>query len=108
MSELILLTYSLLPKLSKGHIIPDQDLFTFLDAIDDAVMFSGTKLSEKEKVLMEVYKLKSKLSKLVWQCSSCGTIFIDKGGPYLASFKPSKEEDKAPILMSKKSFGGNV
>jgi len=82
----------------KGYIIPDQDWFNVLDAIDDAVEKSGPEPKEKEKALMAVRSLMIKVSKTAWQCHSCGLLYINKAGGQLDCFQPKNGDTSKEVL----------
>jgi hypothetical protein len=60
----------------KAHLISDQDWFDFLDAIDEVVEKSGPTNRDKENVLMCVRSLAAKLAKSIYQCTSCGRLYV--------------------------------
>ncbi len=86
---------------NKGHIIPDQDWLTLLDAIDQAVTFSGTTHGQKEGALMKVRKLAVHLSKTIWQCNDCGALYIEGDKNDLVSFTPHNQDNAVPVLSSR-------
>jgi hypothetical protein len=89
----------------KGHLVPDQDLFGLLDAIDRAIELSGPSPQEKETACMHVRHHVTQASKLVWQCASCGRLYIDGHNGELQIFQPSTSNTQRKVLASRLVHG---
>ena len=85
---------------NKGHIIPDKEWFSILDAIDDAIEKSGSTKKEKENACMEIRRIFNKLSKTAWQCSNCGSLYVDKTGHKLDWFQVGTEDTSKNIFKA--------
>lgn len=81
-----------------GHIIPGQDWYDVLDTIDDAIENSGPSPKEKEAALMEVRSFIGKASRSIWQCITCGSLYINNSSNELEHFKPSNNAGSKEIL----------
>lgn len=89
----------------KGHLISDQDWFDFLDAIDRAIEKSGPADKDKERAAMSIRRMAAHLTKLIYQCTCCGRLYVSNEEENLETFvKPEPFEGKS-ILAS--SLGGN-
>ena len=88
---------------NKGYIIADQDWFDFLDAIDIAIEKSGPTPLEKEKACMQIRNLTSKLSKPIYQCQKCGSLFVFNDNRELETYIKSESFEGNSVLTS--AFG---
>ncbi len=60
---------------NKGYLISDTQWFDFWDNIDNAIEKSGDSLKEKEEACMQLRK--QNIFKTLWECTSCGKLYID-------------------------------
>ena len=82
---------------SKAHVIPDQDFFRLLDAIDEAVEQSGPAPTEREAACMRVRRLVTEITRRAWQCRACGRLFVDRGRS-LQVFVPEGDDPEREIF----------
>lgn len=87
----------------KAHLVPDQDLYAILEAIDRAIELSGPSPQEKEEACMHVRRLLTRASKLSWQCAGCGRLYIDGHDDELQVFQPSANNGRRNALASRDS-----
>lgn len=85
----------------KGYIIPDQERFNLMDAIDNAIEKSGPSEKDKERACMRIRSLFNKVSKTAWQCSSCGALYIEDNQGGLECFQVNNAETSKTVLVSK-------
>lgn len=80
----------------KAHIIGDKDYFDFLDSIDEAI---ESKKKNRERLCMDVRSAVP--SKLAWECSTCGRLYLDDKHGNLVSYLP--ENGKANRIFDRPS-----
>lgn len=87
----------------KGHLIPDQEWFATYDAMDDEVIVPLAKgVIDKEKAFRLSRAVISRASRLMYQCSICGRLYIDdKRGSGLHCYVPSDDTTSKEILRSR-------
>ncbi|WP_234414155.1 hypothetical protein [Paenibacillus sp. CAA11] len=56
-------------------MIADQDLFDFLDAVDEAIEQSGQEPVDIEEAVMRIRNLAYELTQPFYQCVACGRLF---------------------------------
>ncbi|MFG5775759.1 hypothetical protein ACFIQF_01675 [Comamonas sp. J-3] len=89
---------------NKAHLTPDQGWFNVFDTIDSAIIdsiFSG-KLS-KDDAYMHARKIVQTPTRTMWQCGSCGRLFIDSQDGSLQCFSPEDPEKGKNILALRNS-----
>jgi hypothetical protein len=74
-----------------GHLIPDQDWFRLLDAIDAAIEGDHPTSKDKEAACMSVRYLIGDISRRIWQCSECGRLWINDLERKQQEFSPVTE-----------------
>ena len=82
----------------KAHLFPDQGYYNMVDAIDDVVidqLAEGT--IDRDTAYMRLRELVSG-GRLVWQCSSCGQLFVDDPTHTIRSFAPVDEPPAREVL----------
>ncbi|WP_054971722.1 hypothetical protein [Paenibacillus sp. A3] len=84
----------------KGHLISDQDWFDFLDAIDRAIEKSGPTDKDKERAAMSIRRLAVHLTKLIYQCTNCGRLYVTNEEEELETFQNLKPFEGKSILAS--------
>jgi hypothetical protein len=88
----------------KGHLIPDQEWFAAFDAIDDNIIDA---LASGRLAQSDAYRLAREIirraSRLMYQCRSCGRLFIDDTQRNLQSYVPATQETSHEILRSRPS-----
>jgi hypothetical protein len=86
----------------KGYLIPDQEWFAILDAIDadiiDALASGRLPRSDAYRLAREIIR---RASRLIYQCGVCGRLFIDDAERHLQSDVPATEETSREILRSR-------
>lgn len=88
---------------NKAHVVPDECYFDLLDFIDDAIEKSGPTAADKEAAAMRVRGKIHDFTKLMYQCSRCGRIYVDgppKSGT-LYRFDPANEAVPTQLLRKK-------
>jgi hypothetical protein len=88
---------------NKAHITPDQGWLDVFDTLDSAIIdsiFSG-KLS-KDDAYMHARKIVQTPARTMWQCGSCGRLFIDSQDGSQQCFSPENPEKGKSILALKK------
>src|SRR5947208_1727106 len=86
----------------KGHLIPDQEWFATYDAMDDEVivpLLDGK--IDKEKAFRLSRGVISRASRLMYQCSACGRLYIDDKQGVLHCYLPSDDTTSKEILRSR-------
>ncbi|MFE6078236.1 hypothetical protein ACFVQB_27650 [Paenibacillus sp. NPDC057886] len=86
----------------KGYVIADEDQFDFLEEIDRAIEESGPSPKEKEDALMKVRRLWGDLTRSVYQCPECGTVYFDNHKNELKGFTRGDENTDKTLLRSAK------
>ncbi len=86
---------------AKGHLIADEDYFSLLDAIDEAVESGGATAKEKEATCMKVRSLHSKTMRSAWQCDACARLYIDMPDGTLRCFVPSDPSTASGAFASR-------
>ena len=79
---------------NKAHILPDQDWFFVLDAIDAAIENTGPSPSDKTAACMAIRALITQKTRSAWQCTSCGALYLDDHKGQLQHFVAAKEYPK--------------
>jgi hypothetical protein len=77
-----------------GHLIPDQDWFRLLDAIDAAIEGHHPTAKDKEAACMGLRYLIGDISRRIWQCSECGRLWINDRERRRQEFAPTTEAGK--------------
>jgi hypothetical protein len=83
----------------KGYLISDQDFSDYQAAIDEAIEKSGPSEKEKESAIMAVRSLN--VFKIMYQCSGCGSIYINDSNENLHQYTPKNDLTSKKILQSK-------
>lgn len=86
----------------KGHLIPDQEWFAAYDAIDDEVIdpVAEGRLGKKAAYQM-ARRIISRSARLMWECRTCGRLFIDDRQGQLRCFVPEGGQADLEILRGK-------
>ena len=84
---------------NKAHLIPDQDWFPTYDAIDDEIIdpIADGRLG-KEAAYMLARQIISRSARLMWQCATCGRLYIDDIRGNLQCYVPEREQTDREIL----------
>lgn len=100
--ETILDSTDYLPQ--KGHLIPDQKWDKIFDAVDEEVIapLSAGKITIEE-AYMKSRHLIFEDSRLMWQCASCGRLYIDDLNRELQCYVPETDETSKQILRGRKA-----
>ena len=72
-----------------AHLLADQDYDAFSQILDDAIEKSGPSRSDKEKACMT---WRSFSMPMIWQCPSCGSVYIEDAERQRHRFVPSSSE----------------
>ena len=73
---------------TKAHVIADQEWFRVLDTIDAAIERTKSTARARELACHRVRRLLSEITRLAWQCSTCGRLFLDDANRSLREFVP--------------------
>jgi hypothetical protein len=76
----------------KAHVISDEDWFNLLEAIDDAVEKSGRSSADKERAAMGIRASLGTLSRMAWQCTKCGRVYIDDRSHVARELTPASND----------------
>lgn len=87
----------------KAHIIPDQEWFHVLDAIDQAIERSGPSDRDKEAAIHSVRSLLIRVSRSAWQCGACGRLYVDDQGRNLREFIPGPSDGPRELFRTRPS-----
>ena len=83
----------------KGHFIPDQKWLAAYDAIDEDVidpLLDGS--LEREAAYIKSRGIISGSSRLIYQCRSCGRLYVEDGNRQLHCYVPASSETAKEIL----------
>jgi hypothetical protein len=85
----------------KAHLIPDQKWFAIYDAIDDEVIdpVADGQLTKKA-AYHHARGIIGRNARLMWQCETCGRLYIDGLDGQLRCFIPEGEPVDRQILRS--------
>ncbi|MGR3636786.1 MAG: hypothetical protein ACU0BK_12810 [Shimia sp.] len=67
----------------KAYVIGDKNYFDFLDAVDEAI---EKKEEDREKLRNSVRRAET--SRLAWECSTCGKLYLDDAKGNLIAYRP--------------------
>ena len=70
----------------KGYLISDTQWFDFWDAIDGAIEQNYKPDKQKEVVCMQLRR--QNVFKSLWECTSCGKLYIEDNSGRLMSYTP--------------------
>jgi hypothetical protein len=77
---------------NKAHVLPDQGWGELLDAIDAAIEQSGPTAADKDSACRDIRTRLSKAMRLAWQCSACGSLYVDDARFQAWRFAPSSDD----------------
>jgi hypothetical protein len=83
----------------KAHLIPDQDYFGFLNGIDAVIDDVHAGRITPHDAYMAVRHAHA--SRLTWQCSKCGRLYVDDRQHKLNIYVPASTQDSKEILRSR-------
>ncbi len=86
---------------NKAHILPDQDWNDVLDAIDDAIEKSGPSARQKESACMAIRNLLVRTTRMTWQCTHCGALYVDDAQNEAWRFEPAPPGPGTELFRSK-------
>lgn len=88
---------------SKGHLIPDQDLYALWDEIDHLLDRVGAGELTAEEAYMPMRRSMS-LSRVIYECYRCGRIYFEgiNPGDEFQSFVPENKNSQG-LLRSRSS-----
>lgn len=75
---------------NKGYLISDTQWFDFWNDIDNAIEKSGESKKEKEEACMQLRN--QNIFKNLWECTSCGKLYIDDKNGNLISYTSDKND----------------
>lgn len=86
---------------NKAHVIPDQEWFAALDALDNVLIeqLAGHRITKAEASLL-VRQILVQHSRLVYECFSCGRLYIDDQQNKLHAYLPVQSAVAPHILRS--------
>jgi len=76
----------------KAHVVPDRLIEQVWDAADFAIEKSGPSPKEKEAACMKFRSVLGSSSRLAYQCSNCGRLFVYDSSRHLHTFVPASPE----------------
>jgi hypothetical protein len=84
---------------AKGHLIPDQALYSMWDGIDDKVIdpVASGQLTVNDAYMVS-RNIMSAPTRLMWQCFVCGRLYIDGRDGKLNCYVPDSDETDKQIL----------
>ena len=86
---------------ANGHLIRDQEWFNVYDGGDDEVVDSvAAGKMTAEDVYMKSRQIISPRSRLMWQCSTCGRLYVDDINGELQCYVPEGAETEKQFLRS--------
>jgi hypothetical protein len=88
---------------NKAHLIPDQRWNEMWDALEDQVLTAvarGT-LSPNDACFEAMRIALGAGMRLMWQCASCGRLYIDDRDGNLQCYVPSSAETNKQILRAR-------
>jgi len=86
----------------KGHFIPDQEWFATYDGMDNEVIVPLTEGAiDMEKAFHLSRRVISRASRLMYQCSECGRLYMDDNSGVLHCYVPSDDATSKEILRSR-------
>jgi hypothetical protein len=86
-----------------AHFIPDQDWFTVLDAIDDAIEQSGPSAAERKAACHQLRRLIGQVTRSAYQCTECGRLYVDDKQYKLCAFIPAGPDVPRELFRSRPS-----
>lgn len=90
---------------NKAHLTPDQGWCAMWDTLDNAFDGVATGLLSPDAASMRARQAFSDAgSRLMWQCTSCGSLYLDSRDGTLQRFAPSTPETDNTLL--RKSSAG--
>ncbi len=90
----------------KGHLIPDQEWFATWDALDDELidpLLDGRLDRGAARALAR--HLLNRSTRLLWQCSECGRLYLDDAEGRLHCYAPEDAGASLEILRSRPPLG---
>jgi hypothetical protein len=86
----------------KAHLIPDQEWFATYDAIDDEVIdpVADGRLGNDAAYHL-ARRIISRSARLMYQCGSCGRLYIDDLHGKLHCYRPESEQTSHEIFRSR-------
>ncbi|MEQ1753681.1 MAG: hypothetical protein ABL973_06075 [Micropepsaceae bacterium] len=76
---------------NKAHLISDQSLFPLFDAIDRVLMLECSSAVAREAACTKLRSLVTKSSRLAWECSNCGRLYLNQGQGNPREYLPGSE-----------------
>jgi len=89
-----------------AHLIPDQEWFPVLDAIDRIIDETKSGVLQGDVPYMQLRKLLGAASKPVYQCGRCGRIFIFERQDPAHIYWPESDGTSKQILRGKRKEEG--
>lgn len=75
---------------NKGYLISDTQWFDFWNDIDNAIEKSEESNKENEEACMQLRK--QIVFKTLWECKSCGKLYIEEKNGNLVSYTPDTKK----------------
>jgi hypothetical protein len=73
----------------KAHVVPDQLWNGIFEAIDNLLEQRCATALQREAACTKIRSLVGNATRLAWQCSGCGRLYVDDAGYALQSFVPA-------------------
>jgi hypothetical protein len=61
----------------KAHFVPDRKWFPLFDDIDGVLLHECASPEAREAACTKIRSLLTAASKLAWECSACGKLYLD-------------------------------
>ena len=86
----------------KAHLISDQDWLHVFDRLDAEVVDRlADKTLERDAAYMKTRAVIGEAARMMWQCRSCGRLYIDDRSGKLHCYLPANDETDKEILRSR-------
>jgi hypothetical protein len=85
----------------KAHLIPDQEWFAVLDAIDVVIDKAMAGRSDADTAYIAIRCLLGTAARHVYQCRTCGRLFVGDRERRLHPFAPASDKIPKEMLWSR-------
>jgi hypothetical protein len=87
----------------KGHVIPDQEWFATLDALDAEIIdVLADGRIDKDAAYQRVRQIVGRAARRIWQCRSCGQLYVDDPRHELQCYVPEGDATAKDILRGER------
>src|SRR5438309_508292 len=85
----------------KAHLIPDQEWFPTLDAVDKIIDDAIAGHTDANAAYIAIRRILGTAARHVYQCRACGRLFVDDRQRQLHPFVPAPGETCTEILRNR-------